>query len=876
MLLLLSGKANAGLLGSRMFSPAISTGFQFKSNGDIAYFFCCPVKNETTLLNSLKTTFGTARLPQSPDINGSFKKNEILYTAYCGFLQLGGSLDVGYCLNGAKDFSLGELELSSKLVIKAAACLQISSQLTGSFRIIATHSQTTGWSRVVVEKNHGSSFDLALGVTLEIIMSTDETQQGGMALIEAILGTKPSQVLESILSYAGKKPAEWKDSLDGCIKEVIEKYTGEVFDRIPEKQLTEILGIAQKIQEQIDSVDEDIISIYEKFLNRINFPENFSKLKQVVDEADPEVLKDKLLQLISSPELRFLVEQLAEVSIGKLITEYDSCIQTLKNRLNQLDQLLNGQMKDEIRKFVATVLEELDLNKISAELAKYDSPEKLKTQATHAAQGLAERLTGKTFDRIFSDPTVNELVVGVNRFAATFRDTLTYVGDMIKKATNSRGRCSLSLDYQKAKESERLLDVEIYTGTKEEPEKSGLDLYHQATMGNFGKVLCNENSGIIRINAATFTDTLKEKSTVDIHIFGWDYKKVSEILVNLDRSLSVGDTGFVTIYKMSAEVDKQIAEGRRTMELNYMFQVSGALAGAFSSDDAFRERVVAASEFMKNLDNSMMFEIDDSIASFDELDSYIQIGVETSLLTLEEKDNLIKSLQKVKLDSQCEGDLGKVRVNYSFSFDGAALADALKTDFSKKLNRPWLSSNIEALEWIYVERLKTCYRPGKKRGNASGISDDTIYSLYEGGIFSAFRQNPQYLDYCWKGIKNITFSSKNGTHTVPANYHEVEWCRVLYLNNVSFAKMIESLRNIFVSGNSSTVNALEEMLTSFVKKFSDIGAGDNRLVSLPFLVLDEMIRLTIGSTNPQRKAFLEVTLYDPSSGKEFLYIPISS
>ena len=876
VLLLIPGKANAALRGSHMFSPAVSAGFQLEGGGEIEYYYCCPIKNEEELLTALKTSFATARLPQTSGLAYSVQANEILYTAFSGFLHLGGDVSFGYSLNGSKEYSLGQLDLTSKLLVQAALKLQVCCQMTGAFKLIVSKGESDGWRRVMVEKDYSSTFDFSLGVTVDANLSTDETMQGGLGLVEGIIGTKPTQVLNSILTYAEKSPQEWRQYIDGCLKAVVAKYTGKAFDLIPQKELAEVLGVAKKIREQIDSLDDDIIGVYEKFLDKIDFNTHLADLKNILNLVDPETQKDKLLQYIKDPELRDLVEKLADVTVGKFMTHVESYVQTLRDRLNQLDQLVNGQMKDEIRKFVGSVLDELNLTKISAELAQYDTPEKLKNQATLAAQGVVERLTGKAFDKIFSDPTVNEIITGINNFAHQFEQTLTRIGDLIKTATNQQGRVDLSLKYQRAKKGERLLDVEIFVGNPQSPDQEGLDLYHQATLGNFANVLRNESLDHIRINSATFSDSLLEKRSLDFHIFGWDYSQVSSILTNIDRTIEVGDTGLVTVYKMTAEADRKTVSSRRTTQLNYMLQVAGTLDGVFPSDESFRQQTVMVSACMKNLNNNFDFEIDDNVTSLDELDSYLQIAIDTGLISLEKKENLKESLQKIKIEGASAENIGKVKVNYTFSFDGEALVKALKTDYSKKLGIPSITKNEDALQQIYVNCLETCYRPSMRENKVQNFSDQTIYRLYKAGIYQVFRKNPQYLDYTWSGDKEISFESSTETVNVLANYYEVDWCRVLYLNNVYFSQFLESLKKIFKKEEPVKMKDLEEKLKTFAEKLSELGARDNRLTALPFLILDQMVRLALDADSPQRKAFLEITLYNPQTNKQLLYIPISS
>ncbi len=76
----------------------------------------------------------------------------------------------------------------------------------------------------------------------------------------------------------------------------------------------------------------------------------------------------------------------------------------------------------------------------------------------------------------------------------------------------------------------------------------------------------------------------------------------------------------------------------------------------------------------------------------------------------------------------------------------------------------------------------------------------------------------------------------------------------------------------------STVSRTRRLLENVVEKLRDVGTGNGivGLQSMPYLVLDEMVRLTNGGAGDTRKELLEVILYSDDGKKELNYIPISA
>ena len=99
----------------------------------------------------------------------------------------------------------------------------------------------------------------------------------------------------------------------------------------------------------------------------------------------------------------------------------------------------------------------------------------------------------------------------------------------------------------------------------------------------------------------------------------------------------------------------------------------------------------------------------------------------------------------------------------------------------------------------------------------------------------------------------------------------VEWARRHYFVNVALAKFLDGFRASLKTSTQQPIGTLEAFLTDLVANLMDAGKGEQ--ASLPFMMLDELVRRTSGPSPDARRALLEITLYD-EKGKAANYIPV--
>lgn len=563
-----------------------------------------------------------------------------------------------------------------------------------------------------------------------------------------------------------------------------------------------------------------------------------------------------------------------------MFTDIDSIHQRIAGEWAVLKQLLTGDAKAEIRNFIEAKVTVLGVPALAAELKKYSSKTALKRRASHAAKELVERLTGQPLDSIFNDPRSREIIGGVNDFAKRFTDVVEEVGDAIHEALNAKGRFEISYAYQKVQAGEKLVDLEIHVGTAQAPVAAGVALYGAAVAGDFQEIFADRYRDVVDIAEAAFTDTLQTTSTLNVHVFGWDYKEVKSLLSKLDASVQRSGTGDVTVYKLRAEGKVVTASRRRATELGYLVQVAGSAQGAFF-DDALSARVVAdAMKELESLTSQFRFEITDPLTTLDELEMYFELGVKMHILSRGQLTRLIHTIGKLRALGASDTSFGKVGVRYSVSFEGRALARALTTDYSTLIDTPGDGGNAEAVRRLFRDRLLTGYYVHREGQPAAS----TVALLYEAGIFEALeeaRQKGAHLvgDNWAYPRKELTVTRGDTTLAVRPNQQDVANAWVLYWVNVEFAKLIERFRIGITGENKITYGEFRRLLENVVEKLRDVGTGNGivGLQSMPYLVLDEMVRLTNGGAGADtRKALPEVILYSDDGKKELNYIPISA
>ena len=213
-------------------------------------------------------------------------------------------------------------------------------------------------------------------------------------------------------------------------------------------------------------------------------------------------------------------------------------------------------------------------------------------------------------------------------------------------------------------------------------------------------------------------------------------------------------------------------------------------------------------------------------------------------------------------------------------FAGEALAQALTADLTGTTISWWgdkaggIRRPIEvkardhqmALQSIYIDRLIASYLVGRQPNK----SDYAVPAMYSAGIHRDLLENPNAVRA--DDWHRLTVKGPDGASLpvmIPPT--AVEWARRHYFVNVALAKFLDGFRSSLKTSTQQPIRNLEAFLTDLVANLMEAGKGEQ--ASLPFMVLDELVRRTTASLPDARRAVLEVTLYD-EAGKPANYIPV--
>jgi hypothetical protein len=269
------------------------------------------------------------------------------------------------------------------------------------------------------------------------------------------------------------------------------------------------------------------------------------------------------------------------------------------------------------------------------------------------------------------------------------------------------------------------------------------------------------------------------------------------------------------------------------------------------------------------------------------------VGRQLNVLTPGQSARLIGSVQELRAPANgaapaMTGDnLKGVDVSYTVGFSGEALTRALTTDFSRTPVTWWekrgslgdfrkrteilAPDHQTALKSIYADCLVASFVLGR----TSNRDDYAVASMYKLGWLVDLNDNPNVV---WPSAVTRLSETRATGETVFVSISDPAkaWARFHYLVNAALAKFLDEFRESLATSRRQPLGHLEEFLKDLVSKLQQAGQGDQ--ASLPFILLDELVRRTSPAEPPPegkepRRALLEVTLTD-DKGNPATRIPI--
>ncbi len=889
------GDAGADFAANILNAGGARVGVSFKGGAGVDWMVCRPARDGDTLLGALRAALAGARLPQSnpPGAAGRpgsllLAPNEILYSAYVGFLNVGATAAFGYNVGGTTNYKLGKLDLATSLVVKADAELSVGFGLAGAFRIIVLPGVRPGWVRLIVEKQRSTTFDVGVGVTFDARLKTrglPDTAQSSLALLESILGFQTPQLARQALGLA--QPSSGSSSkADGAIKALVEGYVGRPFDAVNAGEVGTTLVTMTGAATQIVAAEDRVIALYERYLVA-NLEPALETLERALAEPSPEAQRNALLRSISDPAVRQLVSMLVDRTLGQIVTSYTGALDELKGRVERFRRFISAD-EGAIRAFIEARARMFDLASLFEELKRIDSADALRARTTSAIDALVERLTGLSIPDLFARPDLPALIDDVHAVANRIEQLLQRFNEIVTRALNAKGRLEVSDAYQQVREGDKLVDIQINV----QPDDPALaskarEVYANAARGRFDEVLKDENAPLVSVSSAAFTDVLTRVGTLDVNVFGWNYQQVNSVLVSLDATVQQTPTGMLTVYSIDAKGQSVRKSAKRLLELNYLFQVTGQVKGGFEADATLRRQAVSAFDELKRMQTSLSYAITDPLTSLDELRSYFAVGVQLGVLGPGRTARLIGSIEELRRPAHGAppafdgGSFRKVGITYTVGFDGEALARALTTDLTGTEINWWArtepgqrpravrikaADHRQALLSMYIDRLIASYIVGRSPKPATYA----LPALFAAGVVIELLENTAMAQTePWRSLSVTTIDQQ--VLRLPIPNVAFGWASRHTVVGRELAAFLDAFRASVAVSDRRPIGDLERFLESLVVQLMDAGEGDE--ASFPFMLIDELVRRTNPSAPDTRRALLEVTLFD-DQGQAAQYIPI--
>lgn len=843
--IILSAKADASFKGSASPAAGLTVGFGAGAGGHVGYDRLVSFSAAQSAREVVNGLFAGIRLPQSVDTVAEIAEpGEVVAFRYGGYLNLSASVAWGYSLTGKRDFKVASLDLELDYAVRLAASASFDYRLAGEFSIEHQCGKKANWARYVVRKSRESTLQFAADFGFEA-----EANLGGLPdtpdkLLAALLGADA----KSILGVLAK--VEENSTLEGLEKTVGKFAKQFIFDRADEwigkalnqATIAEFLGVAQKVIEEYQNIDDRIIHLYEDFLDK-NVPE----LKASLDLLLGVGSRDELQQLTDAPAWD-LIRRLWNEKFHDLLVD-DAEFQEFSAFVKRLKDFLDGGADKLVRDFIAEVKKAFPLDGLLNDLAKFDTPAKLQALADEKLQAFVGRLIGRAFSELKGKDfeLVLKQIKAVTDKIGQFR---TAYKNAIKKAAHQSFAFHLNYLYKRATKGEALLDIEIDLS-----KEGGPALAKLAKEGNFAGALRKYNPQLVRINKGKFTHELTRSAQVGISVFNWNRKGIVELVQNSEHSVETVEGGLMHVYSIDTSMSQTTETTdwhgfKEKVRSNFLLSIvgqapqpTGAPEAAIDDDDDF------LIDSLRSVAVKYDLLFDDERTKPAELTQYLKLAQYLGLVP--SAADAVSEYQQ-----QFPAGLGKVTVTYVVSYDDKAVRNGLSgtglndlEGFARQTARQLIAAKFTGMrEKDWQARVGFAYL------DELNESETSLYHTYHKlGNVVAFKQLAVT-------VALPAWFAKQGPPSVTLRPDDLGLLAQIYDVEDRFVKRLLTLSKLVKSAGDSKVaeDDLEKAARDFVDMADDLDKiGDTNTF---FAAFDRLARQGVAAGGKRASAMvLEIT-----------------
>ena len=666
----LLGAAAAGKLDGTMPVGPIPVTFGAGAGASFTYERLVPFKKTDSARKILADLFTQSRVPQSVNAPAEVPAaGEVLALRYDGYLDLSAGATWGYSFSGTKSVDVLDFGLALKYSLKLAAGASFKYRLAGSFTSEARRAKNSDWARFVVRKSRESSTEFAADIGLKAEADLEGLPESPDKLLAALLGTNAQAVLDKLAlveENASLKALE--KNLGKLVSGFVLKHADKWIEKaLDDNTVAEFLRRAHEILDAYQNIDERIIGLYDEFLDG-KLPQLGAQLDRIIALPNREALRG-----VTAGDIWDLIRRLAKDRFNEVLL-VDAEFKRLIALVKRAKEFVDGgkdKLDSLVRDLIKGAKEEFPLDGLLTKLAEFDTPEKLKALADEKLKGLVTLLIGKAFEELKGSDDFKkafEKVKAVTEQIANFRKVYS---EALKKAVHQSFAANVAVNYKSVRKGDALLDVEIDLSHPEGPALALL-----ASRGNFVGVLDRFQPGLVRINKNKLTENLTRSTEVQVTIWNWKYRHLSEIIQHSEHSVEAAPMGgLLHVYSIDTSAKETTEKQgwdkfKETVKTNFTLSVTGQTfqpQGAPSTGPDGEFLIETLSKMAASYDLSFEDERTkpSELSKYLELANYLGLGPSGFVIT-----------EDLSAQFPAPPGLGKVSVNYAVRYNDAAIRAA--------------------------------------------------------------------------------------------------------------------------------------------------------------------------------------------------------
>jgi hypothetical protein len=843
------GKADLSVAGSFHYS-VLQVGAELDAGVDGRFVCVRPYPVTESLQLILTDFFDNLALPGT--LRQAPGKNELYSLEMGGYLKLGVNASAGYSIQGTKDFAVPNLKLSETYDLSILGKLAVTGQIAGRFSVQVKAGAADGWANVQVFRKRTRDIQFAADIQVNASSKLGGLPQTGKEFLGALLGVNAKNwlnLVDSVVTQAGQigSVADLKTKLDGLADIFISRYANRAIDTVidgtPEAQ--NLLKRLQNVVNSYQNLDGSAIALFDRYydvatqkadqlvaaLGKIS---GLSSLQQFEGEIDP-VVWNVFQQLTNGDPLTAILE---------------NPLQAIQKKVDDTLSLVKDQAHSDIRDFIALAKSQFGLDPLFNEIAKFDSVDQLKAQASDEVQHLIQRLTGKLLDSI--PPADLQQVFKISKqIADGTADFWKHFDDALTAASSQSFTLELNSAWERSDETTALIDVDINL-----TDVRGRTFLRAAGVGDFSDILANYNPQVVRLNKGSLTHNLQSSQGVKINIVGWhlnfQYENSFQVLTQSDQQIRPTAGGRLNVFttinmqaqkKTRRETTKAEEQLNTNFTLRFLAETNNIIDGS-KFDKAHQQYLI---DVITGTEASYLVSFTDSNTTPEKLEEALDFA---KVLGLDSVGATVPALTPMLQLSN--GSYGAIDAEYNVVFtpagltalfstpvDGGAIREILKPIvLANYIGQPFLS----VVGWMY--------------------SNDSVKAVYDaevnnfvnaGSILASANLRPESPIPGVPPQLHVDTSPDTHFRLLTATLFKIE---------ASLIDSFEGLQGLVMSakgGNTISPDALAKAVNRFgdvLNEFDNQNLGDNTT----FSVIDGLIQRA-DAGNQVRASALDLTTH---------------